>query len=330
MDFTEEQLSVNAKMPVKLVDRSELPFEEKFAESAQPEFSEKEQFVRRKAIHQQVESEADGPALRKTILKPMSWFYVTVGEGFSPRAVIFPSSPFLKEKDFWEYYTGLPISTPPPKTIDPISTLHESFHPSFWVSPDTKQNSREILWYSEMVPDVQALATYLELGGHESDVEDFICMRRISAFIGHTPLKYWTAAACEAALRGEIRFPKLADALGPTRELQIRVYENLKGVDRMSLDEKTYRKECQDVVRYKENDTVKRESVWTAPNFGLALTNFSPFQVVKSLAFVVDEANLSEATCVEAEKTLDAFSNFCPSEARRLLHSNPSEGLDFK
>jgi hypothetical protein len=232
-------------------------------------------------------------------------------------AVISPSPPLITDAIYWQYMTGLDGVRIDRKGIEDIAVIHEGGHNSFSLY-DTKDEN--LLHISEVLADGFAIAKYLELGGPRDAVDDYICMRDIGGFMGGSLPRYSTGPACRALLDGKTP-PPFDKVFKPNRELEIRVMDDLNGVQRYDLDAKAYQKEVTTCILYYERKVQKKGSIWTELNapVQIGFEGFLPSEVMWSLDRVLKLSNLSDETRSAGENIKQAYKRLCPDEADEAL-----------
>jgi hypothetical protein len=345
MIFSSRQLSDIVGLPIVLADRRNLTAEDKFAHAINPAFSPQELSEREDDLR-----EILSPAIR--VPPNCDWLSVYAGLGtiwhvsqnklgpwtynarkigqnlFGARfedtqgfchttgGVIIPTSPHLDSKGFWKAFTsGLPVTMPRENNLEGLLQLHEGAHCLFPFTLEDRQDNENAYRY-EAYADCFAVTKYRELKGPEQDIQDFIAGRRLHGFIDFMPA-YNTAPACEAVLDQE-PFPTFKEALDPLRELQIRVIDDLQGIDRRKWSTEKYRKKCSSVT-FKGKQSVAIDDFWSADHDGIynILTQFSSQELIGSLNKVL-KWNISDEARAEGQKTMAAFVRLCPDSTAGL------------
>ncbi len=336
MIFSSRKLSALVGVPVTLANRYGLPAEERFRGDVYPDFSEDELSAREDSLREvlmpvgkipercdwlsiyanlgtiwHVSKNKSGGWTDEALRIGQELFGAAIndikGSVHSIGAVIVPSSPRLGSTEFWKAFTaGVPVSADREKNLEGILQLHETGHVLFPFTLEEREDLGVAYRY-EAYADCFAVAKYRELGGPWTDIHDFIAGRRLAAFLDFSTPSYCTAAACEAALEGK-PFPRLPEVLDPLRELQIRVIDNLRGVDRHGWDSATYRKKCK-TIRF---GGVEIADVWNLQHdsFYDILARFPAEELIKSVSRVL-KWTISEQVRIEGEKTLQAFTLLC-------------------
>ncbi|MDD3029109.1 MAG: hypothetical protein PHS57_02355 [Alphaproteobacteria bacterium] len=331
MIFDSKELSALSSAYIILVDRQELPFEEKFRDARRPKFSDAE--IRERAIAVFLQARGSGrPDLNsmeefvKTFTSRMEKQSATctsdkgagawserareIGQAYfgdqfndfaklsnvkSSIALIIPASPYTNLTDTWETNIGFKLPDPPPFGLDDIYTLHEVGHVLF-AFPSELKHGKDIAYTNEMMADVYALKTYRDKGGDPEHIQAYIDSRRIMALTGKAYEQYNTAPACEAALNGK-PIPSYKEAFRTVREIQIRLLSELSGQDLL--------------------DSSSKGDLWTVSNEKILhqVADYGIRNVMKALDKVVkNPGNMSPEVLAEAKASKRAFGYFVLNE----------------
>jgi hypothetical protein len=331
-------------IPVIVLDRSKLRWEERFANSAADAdlFYLKERILRADAAQKQIPSHlvqvrgiADlvsmvSKAYPSGVCEPIvgvPWSEETLQLGrhiFGPHfdsyprgdacvsaAVICPASPFF---DMANEIDRLGLIAPRPVSRDylDLALRHEKGHLRFYYLPGQDFQKE---YFSEALADGYALVTHLEEGDAPEAVNEFIHLRRLEAFLGASHARYWTAAACEATLEKN-KIPLADEAFFTIRGLHLRIYEKLLSESTGVGSKATFSNdEKRNVKKYK--GSLDREVV--REHFGFSPpVRFAASAQIQALAPILETEDLAPQTRREGEKVIEAFNYFCPNETITL------------
>mgnify|MGYP003393216958 CR=1 FL=1 len=241
------------------------------------------------------------------------------------KAIIVPTSPYLKEKDFWRLTSGIN-----PEKVHPLdhapATLHEVGHIVNYFS-DTESNP-PIRYTEELYAETWGYAMFLILGGSPAIAASYHHARATSAFLVQGT-EYWLSQGLRAWANNKPQ-PAFEDVVLDTAALRAQIF--FKDSPEMlpqilaHMNARKFRHRLQ---------TTKKDMIpsFTEPNFVRRIRPATPERVFAHLADLITRRsvtkNISESMLITAEGALRGYEHFCPEAAKEVIHPRRPEHVDF-